>query len=256
MARYLTEGIGTFFLVLLASMAYSIGGSLAPFAIGAGIIGLVYMGYHLSGAHYNPAISLAMFINGKLSLKDLGIYVGLQLVAALAAAAIHGLLVYVVDADAAYKLVIEPQSPAYLLEGTLAEILMTFLLVLVLLNADSSPAPTSQLAYGLAYGLVVMAGILTVREISGGSFNPAFTIGPNVIHYAYAPSPEVWLITGVGGPLVGAALAAFIYQLQVPQSEPTTLLAVKEEIELVETEDVLPIPAPPKKGGKGSSDKP
>lgn len=213
------EGIGTFFLVLIATVAFSIGGSLGPFAIGAGIAALVYMGQHISGAHYNPAVSLAMYINGKLSLVDLAIYVGVQLVGGFAAAGIHGLLVEIVDADAAYKLVIEPQSPAIIFAGTLVEILFTFLLVMVVLNATQHPKAKGNSFYGTAYGLTVFVGVLLFRDISGGSFNPALTLGPNVINYAYAASPEVWLSAGVGGPLVGGALAGFVYQVLVSMPE-------------------------------------
>src|SRR5277367_2769071 len=87
--KYVYEFIGTFFLVLTVGMTV-IGpheaGLLAPLAIGSALAVMVYAGGHISGGHYNPAVSLAVFLRGKLNAQDLGIYWLAQFVGAVAAA--------------------------------------------------------------------------------------------------------------------------------------------------------------------------
>src|SRR5262249_2529689 len=88
MGKYLTEFIGTFFLVLTIFLAVKVGPSpadLAPLAIGAVLMVMVYMGGHISGAHYNPAVSLAVLIRGKLGVVDFVLYVAVQLAGAVVA---------------------------------------------------------------------------------------------------------------------------------------------------------------------------
>src|ERR1700730_16913430 len=85
MHKYLTEFIGTLFLVLTIGLAVHTAGALAPLAIGASLMVMVYMGGHVSGAHYNPAVSLAVFIRGKLPALDFPIYIVAQLAGAIAA---------------------------------------------------------------------------------------------------------------------------------------------------------------------------
>ena len=92
MRKATVEFIGTFFLVLTIGLASLSGSSLAPLAIGASLMVMVYLGGHVSGAHYNPAVSLAVFLRGKLQMNDFFIYVGVQVAGAFLAA----LAVYVI----------------------------------------------------------------------------------------------------------------------------------------------------------------
>ena len=93
MKKYLVEFIGTFFLVLVICLSTGNGGNmLAPIAIGAVLMVMVYMGGHISGAHYNPAVTLAILIRGKIGMKDAAIYMVTQIVAAFAAAMLFNLI--------------------------------------------------------------------------------------------------------------------------------------------------------------------
>src|SRR5437667_730004 len=93
MTKYLTDRIGTFFLVLTVGLSVLGGTPMAPLAIGAMLMVMVYMGGHVSGAHYNPAVSLAVLLRGKLSILDFVIYVVVQMLGAVAASmAIYGIL--------------------------------------------------------------------------------------------------------------------------------------------------------------------
>src|SRR5262245_59516888 len=86
MKNYLTEFIGTFFLVFTIGLAVLSGSALAPFAIGAALMVMVYAGGHVSGAHYNPAVSLAVMLRGKLDAKEFVPYVLAQLLGSIVAA--------------------------------------------------------------------------------------------------------------------------------------------------------------------------
>jgi len=88
MGKLLTEMIGTFFLVLTIGLTVLGETPFAPIAIGSALMVMVYMGGHVSGAHYNPAVSLAVWMRGKLETKDLLPYWGAQIVGALLAGAI------------------------------------------------------------------------------------------------------------------------------------------------------------------------
>src|ERR1700680_227970 len=85
MHKYLTEFIGTFFLVLTIGLTVLSGSPFAPLAIGASLMVMVYMGGHVSGAHYNPAVSLAVLLRGKLGPIDFVLYVISQVAGSLAA---------------------------------------------------------------------------------------------------------------------------------------------------------------------------
>src|SRR5918999_5330101 len=87
MNKYLTELIGTFFLVLTIGLSVLGGTPMAPLAIGAVLMVMVYMGGHVSGGHYNPAVSLAVLLRGKLDAKDVVPYMAMQVAGAMAAAA-------------------------------------------------------------------------------------------------------------------------------------------------------------------------
>src|SRR5438105_3802024 len=135
MHKYLTEFIGTFFLVLTIGLAVLSKSSLAPIAIGASLMVMVYMGGHVSGAHYNPAVSLAVLLRGKLSILDFVIYVIVQVAGALAAASVA----------AAIKGEFCPIAPGrgvLPVQALLVEILYTFALALLVLS--TATAQTAQ----------------------------------------------------------------------------------------------------------------
>jgi len=167
MKKYIIEGIGTYFLVLIIGLTGN------PIAIGIGLSILVYMGAHISGAHYNPAVSLAMIIRGEISIMECLKYILSQCIGAFAGA--YSIVLLGVDA---LSVVSNTDS---MTSFFMAEIIFTFLLVFVILNVATHPDTKNNQYYGLAYGLTVAAGAFSVGEISGAVFNPAVSFGPSLL---------------------------------------------------------------------------
>ena len=208
MKSYLTEFIGTFFLVLTIGLAVGSGSSLAPIAIGSVLMVMVYMGGHISGAHYNPAVTLAVYVRGKIDIKEAGIYWVTQILAGIVAAALVGILVQ----DESFVFAVAPASSASVVQALLVEILFTFALALVVLNTATAKGTANNSFYGLAIGFTVLAGAFAGGPISGGAFNPAVGIGPNLISQSFDP---IWIY--LVGPLVGGALAGLVFKVQNPE---------------------------------------
>ena len=167
MKKYLTEFIGTFFLVLI------IGLSKNPLAIGFGLTILVYMGAHISGAHYNPAVSLAMLLRKEINISDFIKYISSQVLGASLAA-------YVVSIMSS-NMIVQPDLQESVAIILLAELMFTYLLVFVILNVATHPNLEGNSFYGFAIGLTVMTGAYCVGPLTGGVFNPAVSIGPSLI---------------------------------------------------------------------------
>ena len=159
MNKYIIEFLGTFFLILIIGMTGN------PIAIGLGLAVLVYMGAHISGAHYNPAVSLAMYINKQIDAKELGKYISSQLVGS-----VIGTFTLTKLGQDSFNIVSQTND---IQSFFIAEILFTFLLVFVILNVALSKNLKENQFYGIAIGLTVTAGAFAVGDISGGVFNPA-----------------------------------------------------------------------------------
>ena len=215
MRNYVTELIGTFFLVLTIGLVIKGGKTdepfvLAPLAIGSALMVMVYMGGHVSGAHYNPAVTLAVFMRGKLPAKEVVPYWLAQLAGALlAAGAVYAIL---------GKTFMPAPSPGVGAGRALAvEFLFTFALALVVLNAATADATRGNSFYGLAIGFTVLAGAIAGGGISGGAFNPAVGVGPALVHATVgggggAALAPIWIY--LVGPLAGGAAAAAVFKLQ------------------------------------------
>src|SRR5262245_47420707 len=175
MDRYLTEFVGTFFLVFTIGCSVLVGTQMAPLAIGASLMVMVYMGGHISGAHYNPAVSLGLVLRGSFASGEYAAYVAAQLLGAIAA----GVAAWLVTGQ---TFVPAPGPGSSMFAALLAEILYTTALVLVVMNVATAPATAGNSFYGLAIGFTVGAGAFAVGPISGGAFNPAVGIGPAIIH--------------------------------------------------------------------------
>lgn len=197
MAKYVMEFIGTFFLVLVAGLT---GDALA---IGAALAVLVYMGGYISGANYNPAVSFGLWIQKKLSNKDFLTYVGVQLVAGLAAAATVGFLG---DTD----MVVKPGDGVSFWTAFAAEAVFTFALVSTVLHVAFTKKTKDNAYFGLAIGAVVLAGVVAVSGISGAALNPAVALGPNVLNWSLVNDwSMIWLY--LFAPLVGGAVASLVW---------------------------------------------
>ena len=212
MKNYLTELIGTFFLVLVIGLVIKGGKTdepfvLAPLAIGCGLMVMVYMGGHVSGAHYNPAVTLAVFMRGKLPAKEVVPYMAAQIAGALLAS----WMVYVILGKT-----FAPAPAANVNAGraVLVEFLFTFALALVVLNVATADATSGNSFYGLAIGFTVLTGAIAVGGISGGAFNPAVGIGPTVFHAMVGGGSLAPLWIYIVGPLAGGAAAAAVFKVQ------------------------------------------
>ena len=208
MRRYLTEFIGTFFLVLTIGLTVLGDSPFAGLAIGSVLMVMVYMGGHVSGAHYNPAVSLAILMRGKLAAGDFIPYVVSQLAGALvASAAVSAMMHGRTFAPA-------PGPGVASMAALLAEFLYTFALALVVLNVATSSKTSGNSYYGLAIGFTVMVGAYSAGPISGGAFNPAVGIGPTIWHALRGGGSLAHLWLYLVGPLLGGAVAALVFKTQ------------------------------------------
>jgi aquaporin Z len=203
----MTELIGTFFLVLTVGLVSLSGAPLGAIAIGAVLMVMVYMGGHVSGAHYNPAVSLALAFAGKLEKRDLVPYWIAQLTGAvLATLAVRTIL--------GRTFAPAPAPEATTLAAWLVEILFTFALALVVLNTATHPKTAGNSYYGLAIGFTVGVGAIAGGPISGGAFNPAVGVGPALVHAAVSGGTLVNVPLYIVAPCLGAILAAFVFRPQ------------------------------------------
>jgi aquaporin Z len=207
MKRNLTEFTGTFFLVLTIGLTVLGGTPLAPLAIGASLMIMVYMGGHVSGGHYNPAVSLAVMMRGKLEAGQFLPYVLAQVLGSLAASAV---VYWVLGRSFAPA----PAADASAGSALLIELLYTFALALVVLNAATSRKTEGNSFYGLAIGFTVMVGAFAGGPISGGAFNPAVGIGPIVTSAMVGGGSMNHLWLYLLGPFLGGALAALVFKVQ------------------------------------------
>ncbi|HSW79177.1 MAG TPA: aquaporin [Candidatus Saccharimonadales bacterium] len=206
MNKYIIEFIGTFFLVL------TIGLSANPIAIGVVLAALVYMGGYISGAHYNPAVTLAIWMQKKIKPNEAGVYVVVQLIAAIAAAMVY----QVIHGD---KMIVAPGFRYSFGAALVAEIVFTFALVSVVLHTAVSKKTAGNNYYGIAIGFILMAGAFSVGTISGGAFNPAVGLGPNIYNFGFLSQHWSNLALYLIGPLLGGFLASYIFGLTQAKSK-------------------------------------
>jgi aquaporin Z len=203
--KYAVEAIGTFFLVFTVGAAVGSHSSLAPLAIGAVLMVMIYAGGHLSGGHYNPAVTLAALVRSRIGPRDAVGYWFAQLVAGIVA----GLLVRAAIDPVQAAVTTTTLAGATLLAAFVVELLFTFALCYVVLNVATSKDHPDNSFYGLAIGFTVAAGALAVGGISGGAFNPAVTIGAAVMHMFAWPTLWVYLVAQViAGAAAGIAFLA------------------------------------------------
>jgi aquaporin Z len=195
--KYLVEFIGTFFLVFTVGMCVikPDAGSMAPLAIGGTLMVMVYAGGHISGGHFNPAVTLAVWLRGKCPSADVPGYIASQIVAGVAAAFVARFLKGNPE--------ITPMD-LQVVPALVAEFLGTFALCWVVLNTATAKATAGNSNYGLAIGFTVTVMAYAVGGISGGAFNPAVAVGITVMHLVKGANLWIHLIADFGG---GAAAA-------------------------------------------------
>ena len=211
MKKFIVEFIGTFFLVFTvgATVVNPDAGVIAPLAIGSVLMVMVYAGGHISGGHYNPAVTLAVAIRGRMAATDVPMYFLAQIIGALMAA---GASYYLKgDNDLA-----SAPPPAYVLsQMAFAEFLFTFALAYVVLNVATAKANAGNSFYGLAIGFTVMVGAFAVGPISGGAFNPAVATGC----FSLGLIPTGHYVAYIAAELSAGALAAFVFKVLNPEDK-------------------------------------
>ena len=202
MKKYLTEFIGTFFLVFTIGMTVIDPGAgpLAPLAIGTALMIMVYAGGHVSGGHYNPAVTLAVYLRGKCPAIDVVPYWFSQIAGSLIASVLVLKL----------KGALPTPSDVNVCNALIAEFVGTFALAYVVLNVATAKATAGNSYFGLAIGFTVMTMAFALGGVSGGAFNPAVAIGVTIMHLAKASNIWIYLVGNLGGGALAAAAFRFI----------------------------------------------
>ncbi|HZV42861.1 MAG TPA: aquaporin [Saprospiraceae bacterium] len=201
--KYVVEFVGTFFLVMSFCMTLGSGlGQLAPLAIGLTLVMLIYSGGHISGSHLNPAVSLAVYLRGKLDAGDILPYMVGQFLGATAAAMLSGFLLASMETP-------EPVTKELdIIPALIAELLGTMLYVYVYLNMLTTRKTSGNTYFGLAIGLSFLAASYIFQNISEGAFNPAVALGITMANFTSWSSIWLFLVAN----FAGGALAAFLSQ--------------------------------------------
>lgn len=202
MNKYITELIGTLFLVMGAALGGAIGASLV-------LMIMVYAGGHVSGAHYNPAVTLSVWMRGKIEMKDAVMYWIFQLAGAVIAALV---VAYLFGYEGGGNCVIAEDGAT---KGIVAELLGTFALAYVVLNVATAKETNGNSFYGLAIGGTVLAMATVLGKFSGGAFNPAVAVGL-CIQGSFCWD-QIWMY--FVGALGGGALAAIIFSFINPDDK-------------------------------------
>ena len=208
MRKYLVELIGTFFLVATIGCTVLPGaaGVIPPLAIGAVLMVMIYAGGHVSGGHYNPAVTLGVWLRGKCETKDVIPYWIAQFAGGALAAGAAMFLTGITD-----------HKPAELNVGRalLADCMYTFALVYVVLNVATAKATSGNSYFGLAIGFTVVAGAFAVGAISGAAFNPAVALGATIM--GLIKPAQIWI--HLVGDLAGGAMAAYVFKYINPNDK-------------------------------------
>lgn len=199
MKNLVMEAVGTLFLVAAVGLTGN------PLAIGLTLAVMIYVGGHVSGAHYNPAVSLAVLVRGKL---EAGRFVS-YMVAQFAGAILGALAVWVLKGETFAP---GPALGAELWQSFLAETMFTFVLASTVLAVATTKATQGNHVYGLAIGLAVTAGAFAAGPISGGALNPAVGLGPIVVHVLGGGGGAANLLLYLTAPFVGGALAGLFWR--------------------------------------------
>lgn len=213
--KLITELLGTFVFLLCIALSGA-AGQLAPLAIGGALMAMVYMGGHISGAHYNPAVSLAVFLRGRMTAPEMAAYWVCQLVGA----ALAFTLGYLLTGHAGG---IHPGKGVYAASAVAVELIFTAALATVVLNVAATKATAGNSFYGLAIGITIVAAAFVGGPISGGAFNPAVGFGATLAGGVFGGQSwgDLWIY--IVAPLVGGAIGAGVHRLQEFPSEELPL---------------------------------
>lgn len=216
MKKMIVEFIGTFFLVFAIGCTVGSGSAIAALAFGSTLMVMVYAGGHISGAHYNPAVSLAIYIRGSMTALQMIQYWVVQIFGGI----FGGIMSYVVTGYNQVAITHAPGADVTVMNALLAEVFGTFALCYVVLNVATAKANAGNSFYGMAIGFTVFAMAVGLGPISGGAFNPAVGVGRNItetLMNGTSTLTHMWLY--VVGPLIGAFLAALAFKTVITEDE-------------------------------------
>ena len=219
MKKYLAELVGTFVLTFLgcgAAVALGCGADTASivgtaFAFGLAVVAMAYTIGGISGCHINPAITLGVFLSGRMTAKDCGLYMVFQVIGAILAAAVLAGIIGTAATDPIITTKTGANACAFgVTNGLIVEIVLTMIFVLVVLGATAKTNGATNNFAGLAIGLSLILIHLVGIHFTGTSVNPARSIGPALFEGGQALN-ELWVF--IVGPFVGGALAALIWKI-------------------------------------------
>jgi len=220
MKKYLAEMIGTMVLVLMgcgsaifagnaaAEVSAGVGTLGVALAFGLSVVAMAYAIGGISGCHINPAITLGVFMSGRMKGKDAGMYMLFQVIGAIIGSLILYLLVSTGNHNGPTTTGSNSFADGQMLQAFIAEAVFTFVFVLVVLGATDEKKGAGSLA-GLAIGLTLVLVHIVCIPITGTSVNPARSIGPALFDGGVALS-QLWLF--IVAPFVGAALSAIVWK--------------------------------------------
>lgn len=205
MRSYLAEFLGAFFLVFVVLSTTGVSHVLAAATTGTVLVGCVWVGAHISGAHFNPAVTLGVFLRGGLSMLDLWSYWAAQLLGALAASVVA----LGIPADGSGSASRDLTSGfGDLGPALVVDLLFTFALVYVVLSIGASRRQEHNLFLGLAMGVVVLAGMLAAASTTSAALNPAVAFGMSVDGAVGWPPVGALVVTEIVGATLAAVLAS------------------------------------------------
>jgi len=207
--RYFVEAIGTLFLVFTVGASVRSGSVLAPLAIGAVLMAMIYAGGHISGGHYNPAVTVAALVRRRIELRDAIRYWIAQFVGGLIGA---GAVLAVAPSGQAAPLSLSGHA---LMAAFVAELLFTFALCYVVLNVATSKDHPDNSFYGLAIGFTVAAGAIAVGGVSGAAFNPAVVLGGVAMGMFTVPMLLVYFVAQI----IAGVAAGFAFRALNPDDK-------------------------------------
>ncbi|EHL88489.1 MIP family channel protein [Coprobacter fastidiosus] len=220
MKKYIAEMLGTMVLVLMgcgsAVFAGSVSGTVGAgvgtigvaLAFGLSVVAMAYTIGRISGCHINPAITLGVFLSGRMNKKDAGMYMLFQIIGAVIGSLILYLLVFSGTHGGPTETGANSFADGMMLQAFIAEAVFTFIFVLVVLGSTDEKEGAGNFA-GLAIGLTLVLVHIVCIPITGTSVNPARSIGPALFEGGKALS-QLWLF--IIAPFVGAALSAAVWK--------------------------------------------
>lgn len=203
--KYVVEFLGTFFLVMTICMTVAGGlGHMSSLSAGLMLMIMIYAGFHISGAHYNPAVSLAAYLRGKLDAGDLLPYIVAQFLGGTLAAMLAGFLL---NAEGVTEVITRDLTTVPTL---IAELFGTILFVFVFLNLTTVKKTAGNDYFGLAIGMTYAACHFTFGPVSIGAFNPAVALGVTMANLASWSSVWIFIVANVAGGVLAAFLSQYV----------------------------------------------